>query len=185
MATCTQEMYRTIAKWSCEENPDAIFEYGCGYGFLLKEIYECGYKGKLYGADFSQSQIHRAKNYFSSATYWKCDIKNIPCEDKKFGLVIGVSVLMYLSPLQLEEVLTELKRVAERIICVEYEFNELTESQKICYQSALDGRYVHDYKKHLAKVGFRVIKTGRFEQYWDPSKNPSGEAGFSYFIGSA
>jgi ubiquinone/menaquinone biosynthesis C-methylase UbiE len=70
----------------------SILDVGCGYGRTLHELYINGYKN-LYGIDFSDKMIERAKNQHP---YIHFDIKHssdIDFEDKSFDAVILFAVL--------------------------------------------------------------------------------------------
>lgn len=73
----------------------AILELGCGYGRVLKHLYEQGYHN-LTGIDFSEKLIERAKGILPQVQYIVGDIRTelIP---QKFDVILICGVLEYIS----------------------------------------------------------------------------------------
>jgi len=70
----------------------SILDVGCGYGRTLHELYINGYKN-LYGIDFSEKMIERAKKQYP---YLRCNVQHssdIHFKDKSFDAVILFAVL--------------------------------------------------------------------------------------------
>ena len=76
------------------DNAVAILELGCGYGRILKHLYECGYHN-LTGIDLSEQLIQRAKRECSQAEYFVGNIVDIDIT-KRYDVVIICGVIEYL-----------------------------------------------------------------------------------------
>lgn len=72
-----------------------ILDFGCGYGRVMKHLYEQGYKN-LTGIDISEQLIQRAKKNLPQAEYIVGDITkdNI---SKQFDVIIICGVLEYIN----------------------------------------------------------------------------------------
>ncbi|MCB0536469.1 MAG: class I SAM-dependent methyltransferase [Bacteroidetes bacterium] len=70
-----------------------IIDLGCGYGRVLKFLFEEGYRN-LYGIDSSSKLIERAKTYFPNADYSISSILELDTSTK-FDCVLLCGVLEY------------------------------------------------------------------------------------------
>ncbi|MBP8016899.1 class I SAM-dependent methyltransferase, partial [Candidatus Gracilibacteria bacterium] len=167
-----QIMYDVIASKVLEYKPTRVLEYGCGYGYLLKQIYlknenvNCEY----YGCDFSETQIENAKSYFPYGKFFIHDLtkkmKNIP--DNFFDVVTGVGILLLLPSDKVNFALSELYRVMnKKILAAEYYYKYLPENKKKEYFDANDGRNVYDYEVLFKKVGLKNILISKFLSFYD------------------
>jgi len=69
-----------------------VLDVGCGYGRSLNELYLNGFD-RLYGIDFSEKMIERAKSQFPFLTLKVQENKNINFADNTFDAVLLFAVL--------------------------------------------------------------------------------------------
>ncbi|MEH7462281.1 class I SAM-dependent methyltransferase [Bacillus thuringiensis] len=89
----------------------AILDYGCGYGRTLLELKETQFMN-LYGVDFSEEMIKRAKLQHSDIYFEVIESGKIPFQNHSFDAVLLFAVLtcVYNNEEQ-EAILQEVKRV--------------------------------------------------------------------------
>ncbi|MBF0231424.1 MAG: class I SAM-dependent methyltransferase [Desulfamplus sp.] len=186
-----QQMYEGLTRIILQDKPQTILEYGCGYGYLLKILFENSenaQKRKFWGCDYSSSQVRQAKHYFPQANFIQADItKKAPeFENIQFDAVVGVSVLMYLSQRGIIDFLQEVKKICRgKIYIVEYYYKYLSNEKQKAYQEAMpnDGRKIYDYEQLLKENGITVIETQQFESMINPETNSANEMPLSLTIG--
>jgi ubiquinone/menaquinone biosynthesis C-methylase UbiE len=71
----------------------SILDLGCGTGRVLKYIREIGFKGQLYGVDWSRNSLAKAQKTTSDVKLYEGDIRNTPFADNTFDLIILSAVL--------------------------------------------------------------------------------------------
>ena len=98
-------------------NPSSILEVGCGYGKQLKSI-GSSLQAKLFGIDFSKSQLGKAKEYLSDITAGlSCaDAQMLPFRDKSVDVVFTSAVLLHHPPRKVEKMIREICRVAKQYV---------------------------------------------------------------------
>ncbi|MFA5829415.1 MAG: class I SAM-dependent methyltransferase [Candidatus Gracilibacteria bacterium] len=72
----------------------SVLDIGCGYGRVLKHMYEMGYRD-LTGIDVSDGLILRAKQLCPDAVYRIQDIESIQLE-QKYDLILIMGVIEYI-----------------------------------------------------------------------------------------
>lgn len=174
-------MYDWLADLCLCEYPKTILEYGCGHGYLLKNIEErnkTDLNTEYYGIDYSQSQIENAREYFPNGIFHEMDITNnkdlVQFEEKRFDVVIGVSILMYIVNRQINAAISNLNDLCKnKIFLIEYCYEYLTDKTKRDYEesTAHDGRRIHDYEDLLYQNGFKNIHTFPIQYYHDTKIN--------------
>jgi ubiquinone/menaquinone biosynthesis C-methylase UbiE len=88
-----------------------ILDVGCGYGRILNELYNMGFKN-LAGIDYSQGMINRGLRDHPYLNIIKNDGDKIPFPDSKFDAVILISVLTSNTKNEEQEnMLSEISRV--------------------------------------------------------------------------
>lgn len=70
-----------------------VLDLGCGYGRMLKYLFERGYKN-LTGVDFSKKLIKRAQKHFPYAKYLLSDILSYS-PSGKYNFVLACGILEY------------------------------------------------------------------------------------------
>ena len=68
-----------------------ILDVGCGYGRILNELYQAGFK-KICGIDFSQKMIEKAKRLYPELDLKTCGTL-FPFKDNTFDAVVLIAVL--------------------------------------------------------------------------------------------
>lgn len=89
-----------------------VLEAGCGSGEILKTLAK---KYKVIGVDNSEAVIrdfNRGNNYEVRLA----DIRNLPFKDKSFEVIYNQGVMEHFSDKQIEEILREFKRVADKVV---------------------------------------------------------------------
>jgi SAM-dependent methyltransferase len=184
--------YEYLTEVCLKESPRKILEFGCGYGFLLRSIFEKN-KGELeidfYGMDYSSSQIEQARAYFDSGNFLCRDLTRNVSEynDLQFDIVIGLSVLMYIQPHQIDSTIRELKRVCKKkVILVEYYYKYLNEENQAAYKVATecDGRNIYDYEEILKNNGLQNVQNFPISFFEDPLCNINNEMPLRLIVGS-
>ena len=175
-------MYDMLANLCLKEKPKKILEYGCGDGYLLKEIFlkNSGNLNIEYvGIDYSPTQIENVKKFFKEGNFFVYDLtKGIhQFKDGEFDIVVGVDVLMYIQPALINNAISELHRICKnKLFLVEYYYKYLSD-KKEAYREAhfSDGRCIYDYAELLAKHGFKKINTVPIEFFTDKMINIQDE----------
>lgn len=100
---------------------DTVLDAGCGYG-RMSELFD----PKQYtGVDFSPDFIKKARKGYKGVKFMQANLKELPFFDKQFDVAFCVSIKkMVTDNLGYEEwakMAMELKRVAKKLIILEYE----------------------------------------------------------------
>ncbi len=98
---------------------ESVLDAGCGYGRMAPLFSD--YRG----VDFSPDFIERARDKFPENNFYVADLKALAFQDDSFDWAICVSIkTMVIANLGEEEwnkMLKELKRVAKKVLVLEYE----------------------------------------------------------------
>jgi ubiquinone/menaquinone biosynthesis C-methylase UbiE len=103
---------------------DKIIDIACGTGAQVFEL--SGIASEIVGVDLSESMINHAQNSvkkrnISNAEFFVCDATNLSrFEANSFDVAIMSLALHQFDPLLHSTILSEMKRVAKRIIIVDY-----------------------------------------------------------------
>lgn len=185
ISPCYRLLYDQLADIALDGRSSAILEYGCGDAYLLRTIRARNSGVRLFGCDFSKTQIKSAKSLLQDATFDCQNVTSMTYADKAFDVAIGLSVLMYLNPHQLDAALRELRRTSRRIVLAEMSCRHFDEERARLFRAAQDGRFDYDYEKECRKAGFVDIRAGRCEHFWNPEINTLGEMGYSIIIANS
>lgn len=90
---------------------DCILDVGCGYGRILSELYENGYKN-LKGVDFSSKMIEKGRQFYPFLDLAVKKDKNLEFDDCSFDAVILSAVLTCI----VDD--CEQKHLIEEIFCI-------------------------------------------------------------------
>lgn len=178
ISPCYQQLYDDVAETVLESRPHTILEFGCGDAYLLRTIRAHGKGERLYGCDFSRTQLKSAAALFPEAAFDLQNITSTTYSDKAFDVAVGLGVMMYLNPSQLGSALQELRRISQRIVLVEMSCRYLGEEQARRFKAEQDGRFDYDYEKECRRAGFANVYARRCEQFWNPQINTLGEMGY-------
>lgn len=98
-----------------------VLDAGCGYGRCA----EWFHYGDYTGVDFSPDFIHLASLDYPSSAFVQADLKNLLFEDLSFDVAFCISmkqmIIGNLGEASWEEIQQELKRVAKKVLILEYE----------------------------------------------------------------
>ena len=101
-----------------EKMSGKILDAGCGYG--RNSIYFSDYVG----VDFSPDFIEMAKKKFPTKEFLQANLKELPFKDKEFDWAFCVSlkhmIRSYASHEDWDKMEAELKRVAKKVLILEY-----------------------------------------------------------------
>ena len=124
---CGEDMWKNINKVhetiiEREIKPsETVLDAGCGYGRWC-EIFD---NNKYFGVDFSPDFIKKAQEKYPEYLFAVKNLKDLQIKDKSFDWAICVSIKkMVVDNLGEEEwnlMLKELKRVARKVLVLEYE----------------------------------------------------------------
>jgi len=94
--------------------PDkSVVDFGCGRGFLLEAINVSREDhGELYGIDYSEEGINKARDRVPQAQFMVGDVSDVPMPDDYFDYAVSVEVLEHLD--KPEEMVREMSRVLGR-----------------------------------------------------------------------
>ncbi len=89
----------------------SILDVGCGYGRILNELYNRGFKN-LKGVDYSQGMINRGLRLYPYLNLIKTDGDKIPFPDNEFDAVLLIAVLTSnIKNEEQENIISEISRV--------------------------------------------------------------------------
>lgn len=95
-----------------------VLDAGCGYGRASEWF------SNYTGIDFSPDFIDKARELYPDKTFLKEDLKNLPFKDNEFDVAFCISIkemiIGNLGEAEWEKMENELKRVAKKVILLEY-----------------------------------------------------------------
>lgn len=98
-----------------------VLDAGCGYGRCLTWFPHFNYTG----VDFSPDFIEIAKRNYPSGRFLQADLKGLPFPDHSFDITFCISIKQMiignLGGTEWELIENEIKRVADKVILLEYE----------------------------------------------------------------
>ncbi|HSO87175.1 MAG TPA: class I SAM-dependent methyltransferase [Draconibacterium sp.] len=110
---------------NCEINPgEKVIDIACGTGAQVFEL--CGIASKIVGIDLSESMINHAQNSVKkrnilNVEFFVCDATNLSrFEANSYDVAVMSLALHQFAPGLHSTILSEMKRVAKRIIIVDY-----------------------------------------------------------------
>jgi ubiquinone/menaquinone biosynthesis C-methylase UbiE len=144
---------------------NSVLEVGCGSGVNLELINKKFPKVSLAGIDINEEAVDNAKELLPEALMSIGDILTLPYEDKTFDVVLADAVLMYILPEEIEQVASEMKRIARKYIIVcDWHSDKENELGTIgC------GHWVRNYEKLFGKS--KLIKLSNWGGGWDTYGN--------------
>lgn len=110
------EVHREILLKECSGK---VLDAGCGYG-RWSELFD-----NYVGVDFSPDFIEEARKKYLDKSFKVADLKKLPFKAKEFDVAFCVSIKQMvranLGDTEWEMMLKELKRVAKKVLILEYE----------------------------------------------------------------
>lgn len=122
-----------------------ILDVGCGYGRLTEPL-------GSWGIDFSQAQLDVNK---TTGKLFRGDISNLPFENNQFELAFCSCVLMHNPPLKAQSIVSEMARVASKVII----FEVVGKTNPIVWN--------HSYLKILSKYFTDIKESTLHDKYLD------------------
>lgn len=94
---------------------NSVLEFGCGYGRFTKLILDNFSVDKYVAFDLSSHQIDKAKNYCKgyNVDFQQSAIKEFTTNEK-FDLVMGIEVLAFITPKDIEDAIRHLLRFTKK-----------------------------------------------------------------------
>lgn len=138
--------------------PDTILEVGCGFGRCLSYVaHNIKEAKKIYGVEFSKTMIEQAKVFFEhidAKNLDKVQILNakaqaLPFQDKSMDVVYSHVCLTHIPPEDIEQVTSEISRVAKHWIFHIERFN-------FPYEHPNPHRWSHMLPPYYIKLGWKV-----------------------------
>ncbi len=156
--------WRLIRRYIPQNEDCRVLDAGCGFGEWVYHLNKYGYKSE--GLDYSDTLISRLQQCYNEYKWTLGATTAMPYEDKSFNGVISWGVVEH-DPHgpdgQLREFYRVLKPGGRVILTVPYDSPVHRKTSKI--QFAGHGQFFQyfftpdEFSRHLAAVGFKVIKT--------------------------
>lgn len=182
LSPCYRLLYADLVDRTLAQQPQRVLEFGCGDAMFLRTLAAQAPTLTLSGYDYAASQIAAARTLLPGATFAVADITRLPEPDRTFDVAVGVGVLMYLMPAQLDAALGELARVSSCVIAAEMDCRFLSTAEKARFRRANDGRYDHDYAAAFAAAGYAVEVVEPVAPFFNPAVNTAGEMGYGLIV---
>lgn len=135
--------------------PERILDAGCGDGRMFPFLLEAR---EVVACDPCEEMLAHARKtgYVETHGYELVKIDRydgtLPFEDSEFDLAISVSVLLHVLPADIEFAISELVRVARRVLVITYYENR--------EQALAEHNFKHDYPKIFSALGLDVSDYG-------------------------
>lgn len=94
-------------------NESRILDVGCGYSSSLSSVSKASYR---VGLDFYKPYILKSKKSSIHDDYVLSDVRALPFKPKSFDCAVAIEVLEHLEKAESPEMLTEMERVASKIV---------------------------------------------------------------------
>lgn len=137
----------------------SVLEVGCGYGRMLEELSK-SLGSRLFGADFSESQLVAGRRYLTAAgipLVLADATQGLPFRSSTFDLVYTQGCLMHVPPPLDKLFRAELARVSRRHVVHTEEFTDSVHT------------FAHEIEGHYRALGYHLVKT------MDYPFNPPGQ----------
>lgn len=144
---------------------ESVVEAGANCGpnlFLIRREFP---DTKVAGIDLSAEAVEVGKKFVPEADLRVGSMIKLPWEDKSFDIALADASLMYISPDDIDTVMTELVRVSKKAILIVERFDE---SEKGVVKNYL---WTRNYPAILTKLGYKVEQVKIDENTWPGSVN--------------
>jgi len=151
----------------------SFLDFGCGNGWLVREVSQMKNCSLAVGIDGSENMIQKATSQDSSSTYIKLDLNNLKDYNVKFDILFSMEVIYYLNnPYQTISYIFShlLKSGGCCVIGLDHYFEN---SSSLSWPNKLDvvmSTYsISKWKKIFEEVGFKNIYTTQFgkQKNWE------------------
>lgn len=152
----------------------SILEIGCASGYNLFKIKQNYPKAQIGGVDISEDAISKAKELLPNAEVLEVSsADNLFLSDKSGDVILTDMALIYISPMDIDKTIKEIKRVCRKnIILVEFHHENWFKRQIL---RLISGYNAYDYKKLLSKHGFYDIELYKLTEADWPGGQPQKE----------
>lgn len=151
--------------WIVNRSVGSVLEIGCAEGYILSQMT----RENLYGIDFDQARIRRARLRYPNITFYVVDVRyGLPCPEQWFDTVVLAEILEHMDFSDAEYVLQEAYRVCREkvLITVPYKGGEKWYEEDVYSESHLwipdaesMGRLLADYNcTHTMTNGFMCVE---------------------------
>lgn len=111
----------------CSYEPRCVLDVGCGIGFIVNELRNRGVEA--YGVDFAKSLLDE---YWQDSPYFfLCDAKYLPFVDETFDVVFSSDFFEHILEGDIDQVVSEMKRVGGRVLTRIAYGNDLDRDQEL------------------------------------------------------
>lgn len=156
-----QKKIFTFHKWILaavkKEKSQNILEVGCGFGRNIKYLIDNGIDPQIItGVDISKGMIKKAKDFINNdkVVLKTANCLDLPFTNKSFDLVLVYTVLMHIPPNEINDAISEIKRVSNRtIIVIEQNYEPIGNAV-----NAKKYTFIHDYKKLFNEHSLKILK---------------------------
>lgn len=146
----------------------SIFEVGCAGGANFKALEQYYPDRQMGGVDVNLEGLQFIQQKYPKALLRVGSALNLPMSDKSVDVILTDMCLIYVSPKDIDQAITEIKRVARNyVVFCEFQSSSWWERLKYRLNS---GYFVYDYRKLLEKHGFYDIELYNISHAWPGGK---------------
>jgi len=147
----------------------SLLEIGVGGGANLVNIVKTlKVQRQLGGIDINPDAIKTTSEVLKDAFLRVGSIEDLPVSDNMTDVLLTDMTLIYISPSEIDQAISELKRVSRRhiVLC---ELHSASFWRRLSIRLT-EGLYLHDYKKLLEKHGFYDVEFIKVKkEHWPES----------------
>jgi ubiquinone/menaquinone biosynthesis C-methylase UbiE len=144
----------------------SLWEVGCASGPNLVKIAKSFVAKQLGGNDINPDAIEECRKNFKNAPFEVTPAHNMLLSDKSCDVILCDMTLIYVSPLKINKVIKEFKRVCRTRVCL-VEFDSSKWYRRLWLRLTA-GYSAYNYKKLLEKHGFYDIMKIRIPSQYYP-----------------
>lgn len=155
------EIINLMSSWEAKHGQSltSVLEIGCNTGPNLSLIKRNFPDIHVTGIDANVTAIEKAKKQIQG-TFFNHNIETLGQFDPQFDVVIADAVLMYIGPRVIDDVMNMLSKNCTKMMIL-FEWNAIS-----YYGVLKDYHWARNYKEHLRKRGFTVIKKKLTQDIW-------------------
>ena len=157
----------------------SLLEMGCGPGANLVNIVKRFPKKQVGGIDVNPEAIAMAAEVFHGAFLKVGSVEDIMMSDNSSDICLTDMCLIYVGPRKIDQVITEIKRVARNyVVFCEFHSESWWARMKLRFSSGL---YAYNYRSLLEHHGFYDINLIKMPDSAWPDGDKT-QRGFSYIM---